>query len=162
MNWDKINASPKWEELMLKFNEIMDNVYFKFYEQFFPTRFDSIYKRINEIDQELVKNEAAGTKLLNDFIETLENEKDRNSIPATEKDIRAIHAAKGQKKMGEQEYRELLVKLTGKNSSKDMKHYEAQVVLRGILSPQRHEDTKDTKTDDDSLNQGNNKNGIQD
>ena len=144
-----IDFSPKhvkWEELMLKFNEIMDNVYFKFYQQFFPTRLESIYTRLREIDKELVRDEAAGTKLLNDFIETLEAEKTRNSIPVTEKDIRAIHAAKGQKKMIEQEYRELLVRLTGKNSSKDMKHYEAQVVLRGIISPQNHEDTKN---DDD-------------
>jgi hypothetical protein len=111
-----------FEDKVLRISGMISIGLWSYYEQFEPTKLQTLKRRLNEIEQIANQDEAAASKELDSLIEIWEEEVKRNSAPAHARDIKSLHATKEQLGICEQHYRDILSDVSAKTSSRDLKH----------------------------------------
>lgn len=106
----------------------------RYYEQYEPGRWPRLMEDLHQKDTEGTK--AADYQSIIDAAVNIRYELDRDharlSRAISSAEIKRIHVMKGKCGLGDDEYRELLIKHTGKVSSTELVYWQAMIVLRAL------------------------------
>lgn len=138
MSWNfklsEADFKEAWSQMIATADKLIGYRMYKYFELMEPMTIPNLVKKLMEADWAGVA-EANYEKVLKageEYLEGLKEASRRVSRELYASEIKRIHVLKGEARISEEEYRTLIERISGKQSSKDMLYWEGMILMRAL------------------------------